>query len=123
MTMIAGTVHELLSPMPKRNRHTGLDPWGFPISALDPVPSADNDELLSPLKRKRGPESPRAILLLQKLREMQSKQKPGEVFTLDQIGEFCGVTEKHIEHIEAKALRRLRDIVGQELKEFLKTQP
>lgn len=94
-----------------------LDRWGFPIPEAPTRPIADED--LPPMLRKRGPGSPRDLKLIAKLREMQEKQLPGQTYTLDQIGDFCGVSERHIKLIEAKALRKLRSFVPHELTEFL----
>jgi len=39
---------------------------------------------------------------------MRIKQEPGETFTLEQIGEFTGLTRERIRQIEGNALRKIR---------------
>ena len=39
---------------------------------------------------------------------MRIKQKPGQVFTLEQIGKFTGLTRERIRQIEKEALKKIR---------------
>jgi len=49
------------------------------------------------------------------LREMCENQKPGETFTLKEIGEAIGVSKEAIRIIERSALRKLRKNLAMDL--------
>ena len=40
---------------------------------------------------------------------MRIKQKPNETFTLEQIGDFTGLTRERIRQIEMEALKKIRN--------------
>lgn len=65
-----------------------------------------------PSQRKKGREEN----INAKLRKMCDDQKPGETFTLSEIGEAAGVSKEAIRIIERRALRKLRKGLARDLK-------
>jgi DNA-directed RNA polymerase sigma subunit (sigma70/sigma32) len=87
-----------------------FDKHGFPIPPSSPL--YQREKVITSEKD----ENSRMII---GLRELCARAKPGRVYTLEEIAKASGVTRERIRQIEAKALRKVRRHIPEEMRSFL----